>query len=105
MSITFYRLEPPFKLTPELPFRWSTIREGFAIEEDPGREQHSIAYSECLPLGRTQVKRRDREPVVDRETVEYFFGLLAESTILLGEEKDVHSSTMSFHSALYGYRR
>ncbi len=43
-------IEPPFELTSELSFRWPTIREGFAIEKDPWREEYPAAHREGLPL-------------------------------------------------------
>lgn len=95
MSIVFHRLESPFDFTPELSFRGSTVGERFTVEEDPRWEEHSTTHGQRLSLGRSHIERRNREPVLDRETVEYLFGLLAKPTVFLGEDQHVHSPTMT----------
>jgi len=48
MSIALHRPESPFDFTPELPFRGSTVGEGFAVEENPRWEEHSTTHGERL---------------------------------------------------------
>src|SRR6266851_4344367 len=56
--------EPTLDLTPELPFRRSTVGEGFAVDENPRREKHSTAHGERLPLRRIQIECCYRQPVL-----------------------------------------
>src|SRR5260370_9573645 len=44
--------EPPLDLTPELPFRRSTVAEGFAVDENPRRQNTSTRQCERPPLPR-----------------------------------------------------
>ena len=97
MSIAFHGPESSFDFTPEFSFRGSTVGERFAVEEDPRWEEHSTTHGQRLSLGRSHIERRKREPVLDRETVEYLFGLLAKPTLFLAKKKDVHGSKTNFH--------
>ena len=97
MSIAFHRPESTFYFTPELSFRGSTVGERFAVEEDARWEEHSTTHGQRLSLGRSYIERRKREPVLDRETVEYLFGLFAKPAVFLGEDQHVHSPTMTLH--------
>ena len=93
MSIALHRPESPFDFTPELTFRESTVGERFTVEEDARWEEHSTMHGQRLSLGRSHIERRIRELVLDRETVEYLFGLLAKPAVFLGEDQHVHSPT------------
>ncbi len=90
MSAIHHRPEPSFDLTPKLALGRSTVRESFAVQKNPWWKEEPTADGKGLPFGRTQIQRRDGEPVFDREPVKQLFGLRAEPTLFLGKQKNVH---------------
>src|SRR6266571_844340 len=80
------------QLMTKLPLRRPTVGEGLAIDEDAGREHDPSALRELLALGGAEVERRDREAVLRGEPIEDLLGLVAERTVPLGQQGDLHCS-------------
>ena len=77
--------ETSLDFTPQLPLGRSTVREGFTVQKNPWWKEKPTADSQGLPLGRTHIECRDREPVFGCKTGEQLFGLGTEATVFLGE--------------------
>src|SRR5258708_6135491 len=63
---------------PNLPFRWSPIGEGFAINEDAGRKHDAATFRERSPLRWVDRQGGNRQWIFARQSFEHILGNFAE---------------------------
>lgn len=87
------RAETSIELATESPFRDPAVRERLVGEEQARWEHHPAPFGQRLSFGRREIHDPHLDRVVVAEPLEERVGALAQFATILGDQRDLHSSS------------